>query len=441
MAFPDSKLSKTVRRIIMTSVFILFFITAPIILSYTAGYRYNLGNGKIERTGVISLDATPNDADFYINDKLIGQKSPLRIPNVAPGSYHISIRKSNYHPFEKDIIVQSQQTTYIKNIFLYANTLSEKYYTKDIKIREMKVSPTGNYFLSIQSPNSANLEKTSLILTNTRNGEEQILREIKTGESLDFSWSPYTDFILLKNKNSLSILSAETPVSVRTETFDENTQYIWGHSSSAPEILVRAGDKVRILTKIGLTDIATTTATAWFVDTKGQLWTADDDKILVQQNPNQPRAYSLPNKPISIIDIDEKRAIIETEGGITIIKFTGGEPEIHTISSAVGYYFNTHTREWLIWTDWELWSIYTDGSATILNRTGEKIISARPLDKYGVLLITTPKGIFAFNPGYYVTQELIPANNVSEAGANAEKRLLYFLGKVGEKIDIYQLKY
>lgn len=445
MAFPNSKITKFVRRTIMVSVFVLFFITAPIIISYTAGYRYNFGNGKIERTGVISLDATPTDAEFYINDKLVGQKSPLRVPNIVPGSYHISIRKSGYRPFDKDVIVQSQQTTYIKNIYLYTETLPEKYYAIDTGAHEMKVSPTGNYFLALLPVSKENEGKNKLVLVNTKNGTEQILREIDSKDQLNFTWSPYADFIVLKSTNgtrtTLSILSAETPVSIRTETFNSDVEYIWDHSTSAPEMLIRSGEDIRILTTVGFTDIATTTATAWFVDTNGHLWTADDDKVLTLQNPDQPRAYSLPTKPIYIIDIDEKRAIVKTEEGITTIKFTNNEPEIHTISSAVAQYFNVNTKEWLIWTDWELWSIYADGSATILNRTGEKILSARPLDKFGVLLITTPKGIFSFNPGYYVTQELTSATNVSEAGINTETRQLYFLGKIGEKFDIYKLEY
>ena len=443
MAFPDSKITKFVRRVIMVSTFALFFVTAPIVILYTAGYRYNFSNGKLERTGVISIDANPTVAEYFVNGKLVGDKSPLRIPNLPPGSYRVSIRAAGYRSFEKDVIVQSQQTTYIKNIFLYTETLPEKYSSDYANAKAIKISPTGKYLLILTQNSEA--DKYSLLLVNTDNDVKQILREFSSSEKVHYAWSPYADFIVIESytntRINISILTAEDPVSVRTETFPITVEYTWGHSNNSPELIVKNNEQISLLTTVGISEIATTTASAWFVDASGKLWTADHDKILIEQNSDNARAYSLLSEPESIISIDKKRAIIKTTDGITVVKFSSNEPEIRHISNASDLYFNNSTNEWLIWTDSELWSVYEDGSVTILNRTGERIILVRPVDRYGALLIATPKGIFAYNPGYYVTQQLASATNITDVGVDIRSRKLYFLGEVVGENNLYKMSY
>src|SRR3989338_10241367 len=112
------KVSRPIRLIIMISLFLIFFILAPALILYTAGYRYNWEEGRFDGTGVISIDVKPEDAVIELNNTIIKKKIPIWLPNRAPGTYHLKISQVGYKTWEKDITVESNRTTFIKNISL-----------------------------------------------------------------------------------------------------------------------------------------------------------------------------------------------------------------------------------------------------------------------------------------------------------------------------------
>jgi len=50
------------RRYIFLLFLLSFFILAPLIVLYTAGYRYNITTGTVLRTGILSAASTPKGA-------------------------------------------------------------------------------------------------------------------------------------------------------------------------------------------------------------------------------------------------------------------------------------------------------------------------------------------------------------------------------------------
>ena len=104
-------------------------------------------------------------------------------------------------------------------------------------------------------------------------------------------------------------------------------------------------------------------------------------------------------------------------------------------------FFNNKTQEWLTWSWWELWTIYDNGTTTLLNRTSEKIHTTLPLDNHGVLLLASDKKMTGFNPGYYTSDELFNNGTINTIGANTEQRKIYFLGQVGQTQGLFELEY
>ena len=123
MTYPHYKLTRPIRRAIMIFLFALFFILAPLIILYTSGYRYDWEAHEIKQTGVISIDVKTKNASVYLNDILIKKSLPIRLPNRAPGTYNLKIKSPSYQAWEKDITVESKQTTYIRNITLFREAL------------------------------------------------------------------------------------------------------------------------------------------------------------------------------------------------------------------------------------------------------------------------------------------------------------------------------
>ena len=65
MEYPNTKFNHLVRLLLLIAFIAAFFIIAPIIIMYTAGYRYDWQNGLLKETGAISVDVEPKNATVY----------------------------------------------------------------------------------------------------------------------------------------------------------------------------------------------------------------------------------------------------------------------------------------------------------------------------------------------------------------------------------------
>lgn len=112
-------MSLTARRIIFYCLLSLFIVTAPIIIGYTAGYRYSIKQRRIVTTGIISAQSNPEQARIYLNKSLYKDRTPTLITNLTPGSYNIEISRDGFHSWNKTLNVQSEQTTFTGSVILF----------------------------------------------------------------------------------------------------------------------------------------------------------------------------------------------------------------------------------------------------------------------------------------------------------------------------------
>src|SRR5690606_33664397 len=126
---------------------------SPIILLYTAGYRYDVATHTIKETGVITIDASPADAQVWINDIEIQKHIPIRLSNRAPGLYTLLITREGYLPWTMPLLVESEQTTCASDIVLYANALPTHEYDLPQEATQVTLSHNGRFVLTlIQKP-------------------------------------------------------------------------------------------------------------------------------------------------------------------------------------------------------------------------------------------------------------------------------------------------
>src|SRR3989338_6065056 len=156
----DTRLTRNVRIGIMLFFIMIFLIVSPLLVLYTAGYRYSWKDKTIKQTGAISIDATPREASVMLNDMSIHKKMPLRLTNITPGEYHLTIAREGHHQWEKDITVGSKETTYIKNISLF----------KDARPALARPA-TGEDTDLISSP-----EAPALLVVEKKDGQQELLR-------------------------------------------------------------------------------------------------------------------------------------------------------------------------------------------------------------------------------------------------------------------------
>lgn len=95
-----------------------FIFFSGLIILKANGYQLNWRYWKLIKTGMIVLDGDPQDVSIKINQKYL-EGMPLRMANVSPGSYEITVSKDGYHSWQKNFEVPAGKAVTATNIILY----------------------------------------------------------------------------------------------------------------------------------------------------------------------------------------------------------------------------------------------------------------------------------------------------------------------------------
>lgn len=151
-------MSARIRNLVFLAFISVFFLVAPILILYTAGYRYNLVERRIERTGVLIVDGEPKGATIAINGVVHRQTLPARIPGLHPGRYEIEVSAPNRTPWKKRLWVEEGRTIFANTVMLWPERLEPKNLLSE-DIRRIVEDPTHESLAVITR------EKTRDILT------------------------------------------------------------------------------------------------------------------------------------------------------------------------------------------------------------------------------------------------------------------------------------
>ena len=110
------------RNVLFIILFILFLITAPIVVFYSLGWRFNWETKRIVQTGVFYFRVWPKNAQLYIDgefkDKTDFFFNSTSVSDLLPGKYKIEIKKEGYYDWEKTLKIEKRKVTEAKNIVL-----------------------------------------------------------------------------------------------------------------------------------------------------------------------------------------------------------------------------------------------------------------------------------------------------------------------------------
>ncbi len=104
----------------------LFLITTPLVIIYTAGYRWNEKKFRLEKVGIIYLRSKPSGADIFLNGELRDENTPARLRNLLPDTYEVKVAKLGYAPWFKRLPVESAKATFAEGVILWKNAQPEK---------------------------------------------------------------------------------------------------------------------------------------------------------------------------------------------------------------------------------------------------------------------------------------------------------------------------
>lgn len=91
----------------------IFLISAPLVVLYTAGYRFNRTTSTVSQTGTLSLASTPRGATSYVNGIDIQDATPAVLQRLSPGTRKVRLARAGYHEWERTVQVQSGSTAYV----------------------------------------------------------------------------------------------------------------------------------------------------------------------------------------------------------------------------------------------------------------------------------------------------------------------------------------
>ena len=116
-------------RVLFIIFFFIFIIIGVGAVFYSLGYRIDLSNFKIQKTGAIYIKTQPRNVIIKINNKIYPDQSNILqggtlIQNLLPKTYKVEIDKDGYAPYYKNLKVEQSVVAEIVHVLLIPNKIN-----------------------------------------------------------------------------------------------------------------------------------------------------------------------------------------------------------------------------------------------------------------------------------------------------------------------------
>lgn len=455
MEYPGTKFIRSVRLAMLIIFIAAFFVISPILIMYTAGYRYDWRNGLLKETGAISVDVEPKNATVYLNGIRLKDKMPIRLNNIAPAKYSLRITAAGYFDWLKEIEVKNKQTNYTKEIILIKKDKPQILVSG--KINNAALSYDGRFIIySTQKNNGAEIR-----LWDNSNQQAAILFRLNTLEPINIIWAEKNNYALIADSalpySRAVVLNAENPLK-QTDLAKNNPpikKFEW-ENSAEPQLYYSTKENIFLYSPItGKSQVITkNNYLDWHME-NGQLWTMQAESSTKQYKITKDTLgfNSIFNR-LDSTDINlatgqtekENLQILAARQDAVLLK-NNKSPQMILVSnnkkykiSADKFLISKYNNWWLMWSQWELWTYSQGEEPYLLNRSGERLQKVEPLDKYNTLALVWADKTTALFPYYLVSHDLLN-EKTSNPIADTENKILYFINTDASKAGIWKLNY
>lgn len=135
-------MTRFTRRLLFIIFVCAFFILAPIIVLYTAGYQYSPDGGVQLQSGGLALTSSPRRFNVFLNGEYAKEKTPHIFQRLAPGSYSVRLERDGFYPWFGQIDIKAGVTEYIQSVQLFEK--NEKNFEKVLPTESFSVDPSGS---------------------------------------------------------------------------------------------------------------------------------------------------------------------------------------------------------------------------------------------------------------------------------------------------------
>lgn len=366
------------RKIIFVIFLIGFLISAPLLILYSLGYRFNPKKNKVQSVGALFLESTPKNAQIYLNGELSTKSMPAKFVDLLPGTYDIRIEKDNYFSWEKELDVYSKQTTFADNIVLFEK--NEPQQRIDKKINIFSPSPNNRYIL--YSILNDSWEELWILDTEVPESKGRLLYRLshtdqeENTSAPEINWAPDNTKILIHYKNSLFVLSINESAIFIDDITDVNFNAIkWDNRN--PAILYGIENKnvyrinINQLTSelVDTIPVSGEKYTYDYLVKNGALYYFNEGDNLLRLERISLNDDSLPSYIIDVEKVDDIHIVNHNENYISInsrklqklylLKIDTDKISYQTLPAHTLLWNNTNTKI-LYYNDFELWSADTN---------------------------------------------------------------------------------
>lgn len=218
-------------------VLALFAVAGPVLVLWTAGYRWNQRTGRLEATGIIVVNSVPEGASIAIGEERRAENTPARITGLLPREYTLTVSLPGYRNWTQKISVEGGKTTFAEKIRLFPDRLPESII--DGPIAKLALSPDRNTIAAATVAGGA----VEVWLVDAQSGVATLAQRL-AGESVGIlEWAPGGASLLVAiaddDRMSVSIVSSES----RTDlTLPASGRVTVGWSQDDPTKLLAAMD-------------------------------------------------------------------------------------------------------------------------------------------------------------------------------------------------------
>ncbi len=173
------------RKLLPWAYAVLFFLVAPLLLFYTAGYRYNTKKAAIEKHGTLIIDSTPSGASITLDGQPAVDTTPATFQELVPGWHAVRVERSGYTAWEKSLEVRAERATFADRIHLFRSApLTQLVHEGNVQALAANTDRDTLFALEYNSPSS-----TKALLLQSRG---RVSSEVDLHESLpvttDIRW-------------------------------------------------------------------------------------------------------------------------------------------------------------------------------------------------------------------------------------------------------------
>lgn len=221
-----------------------FLITAPLVVLYTAGYRYQFGSARIIKIGVISISTLPKSATIFLDDKEQSKRSPNVIKNLRPGKTRVRLEKTGYHTWDKTLVVGSGETTFLNDVVLFLKNEIKPFFEKT------NVSDVAQKDREVFAYSVKNGSWQEVWITDGPFGSDRFMAKIRHNPGADYflSFSQDREYLMLKEiagwKEQIVVIQSKSGKVVNVSAKPNETA--WWDTGSEHGLFLKSNTSIRL---------------------------------------------------------------------------------------------------------------------------------------------------------------------------------------------------